>query len=162
MVKHSHWRSWWGIQEAEQRIIRCQGDLSHSPCPLRASGTEPALWSATGCDIDSHFHRLRVGSHPNATWEFLGVTSSCSYLHVIYRSARVHVEVSPEGCHNVRFEPGIEWKFWGTRGPQSGPEGYQTISAYLEENISDTAKLPWIFLGHPVKRALSAMRKHGG
>ena len=76
MVNHSHLRSWWGMQEAEQRIIRCQGDWSHSPCPLRASGTEPALWSATGCDIYSHFHRIRVGSHPNATWEFLGLISS--------------------------------------------------------------------------------------
>ena len=77
MVNHSHWRSWWGMQEAEQRIIRCQGDWSHSPRPLRAFGTKPALWSATGCDIYSHFYRLGVASHPNATCEFLDVISSC-------------------------------------------------------------------------------------
>ena len=59
------------------KIIRCQGDWSHSPCPLKASGTKPALWSATGCDIYSHFYRLWVASDPNATWEFLGLISSC-------------------------------------------------------------------------------------
>ena len=64
------------MQEAEHRIIRCQGDWSRSPCPLRASGTKATLWSDTGCDIYSHFHRLWVASHPNATWEFLGVISS--------------------------------------------------------------------------------------
>ena len=64
------------MQGAEQRIIRCQGDWSHSLCPLRASGTKPTLWSAAGCDIYSHFYRLWVASHPNATWEFLGVISS--------------------------------------------------------------------------------------
>ena len=80
------------MQEAEQRIIGCQGDWSHSPCPLRASGTKPTLWSATGCANYSHFHRLWVASHPNATWEFLGVIRSCihwyqqhfsgTYLHI--------------------------------------------------------------------------------
>ena len=65
------------MQEAEQGIIRCQGDWSHIPCPWMPSGTKPALWSATGCDINSHFHRLWVASHPYATWEFLGVISSC-------------------------------------------------------------------------------------
>ena len=64
------------MQEAEQRIIRCQGDWSHSPCHLRVSGTKATLWSDTGCDIYSHFQRLWVASHPNATWEFLGVISS--------------------------------------------------------------------------------------
>ena len=68
------------MQEAEQSIIWCPGDWSHSPCPLRASGTKATLWSATGCDIYGHFHRLWVASHPNATWEFLGVISSCFYL----------------------------------------------------------------------------------
>ena len=70
------------MQEAEQRIIRCQGDWSHSPCPLRTSGTKATLWSATGCDIYSHFHRLWVTSHPNATWEFLGVISSSLWRHM--------------------------------------------------------------------------------
>ena len=72
---------WWGMQEAEQGHIRCQGDLSHSPCPLRASGNEPALWSDTGCDIHSLFYRLWVRSHPNATWEFLGLISSWYLLY---------------------------------------------------------------------------------
>ena len=66
----------WGMQEAEQRIDQVSGGWSHSQCPLRASGTKSALWSTTGCDIYSHFHRLWVASHPNATWEFLGVILS--------------------------------------------------------------------------------------
>ena len=53
-----------------------RGDSSPSPCPLMASGNKPALWLGTGCDIYSHFHRSWVGSHTNATWEFLGVISS--------------------------------------------------------------------------------------
>ena len=69
------------MQEAEQRVIRCQGDWSHSPCPLRASGAKPALWSAIWYDIYSHFHRLWVASHPNATWEFLGIISSWLYQY---------------------------------------------------------------------------------
>ena len=67
------------MQEAEQGNIRCQGDSSHSPCPLGAPGKKPALWSATECDIYSHFYRLWVAGDPNATWEFLGVISSCLY-----------------------------------------------------------------------------------
>ena len=70
------------MQEAERRIIWCQGDWSHSPCPLRASGTKPALWSATGGDIYSHFYRLWVASHSNATWEFLGLISSCYHVMI--------------------------------------------------------------------------------
>ena len=64
------------MQETEQGNIRCQGDSSHSPCPLGAPGKKPALWSATGCDIYSHFYRLWVASDPDATWEFLGLISS--------------------------------------------------------------------------------------
>ena len=41
VVSRSHWRCWWGMQEAEQGNIRSQGDSSHSPCPLRASGNKP-------------------------------------------------------------------------------------------------------------------------
>ena len=78
MVSHSDWRCWWGMQEAEQGNIRWQGDSSHSPCLSRASGNKPALWSATGCDIYSLFHRSWVGNDPNATWEFLGLISSWS------------------------------------------------------------------------------------
>ena len=59
--------------------VRVQRDSSHSPCPLRASGAKPTLWSATGCDIYSHFHWSWVGSNPNATWGLLGVISSWSY-----------------------------------------------------------------------------------
>ena len=65
------------MQEAEQGNIRCQGDSSHRPCPLGAPGKKSALWSATGCDIYSHFYRLWVASDPNATWEFLGLITSC-------------------------------------------------------------------------------------
>ena len=61
VVSHSHWRCWWGMQEAEQGNIRCQGDWSHSPCPLGAPGKKPTLWSATGCDIFSHFTGYGMG-----------------------------------------------------------------------------------------------------
>ena len=101
MVNHSHWRSWWGMQEAEQRIIRCQGDWSHSPCPLRASRTKPALWSATGCDIYSHFYRLWVSSHPNATCEFLGVISSWCAQILSPLSAYHRVVVLPRGARSI-------------------------------------------------------------
>ena len=96
VVNHSHWRSWWGMHEAEQGIIRCQGYWSHSPCPLRASGTMPTLWSATGCDISSHFHRLWVGNYPNATWEFLGVISSwlCTIGAWLSKNDRSYLKVS--------------------------------------------------------------------
>ena len=68
------------MQEVEQGHIRYQGDSSHSPCPLMASGAKATLWSATGCDIYSYFHRSRVGSDPNATCEFLGLINSWVYL----------------------------------------------------------------------------------
>ena len=74
------------MQEAEQGNNRCQGDSSHSPCPLGAPWKKPALWSATGCDIYSHFYRLWVASDPNATWEFLGLISSCRHAWVNIQS----------------------------------------------------------------------------
>ena len=64
----------------EMGNIRCRGvGDPHSPCPLRAPGKKPAVWSATGCDIYSYFYRLWVASDPNATWEFLGLISSWVY-----------------------------------------------------------------------------------
>ena len=57
------------MQEAEQGNIMYEGDLSHSPCPFRASGTKATLWSAAGRDIYSVFtgHGLAATLMPHGS-----------------------------------------------------------------------------------------------
>ena len=108
------------MQEAAQGNIRCQGDSSHSPCPLGAPGKKPALWSATGRDIHSHFYRLWVASDPNATWEFLGVISSWFQVMVcrlframpLPQSMMTYCELDPQEHSSVKFVMKLKHFLW--------------------------------------------------
>ena len=122
---------WCAIKIAHQSGVR--GDWSHSPCPLRASGTQPALWSTTGCDMYSHFHRLWVASHPTATWEFLGLLSSCCHV--------MHVPVDNIQWLTIRRTDFLR--------PSRG-KGYVT-------SLPDT----WYFIVHPLPCPISTSNDCG-